>query len=761
MKKRFSLKLNNKGSGIVTVLIAVVLLTLMGSLLLMLAFTGFEMKASDRSGKQNAYDASTAMDEIKVGIQNVVSQSIESSYAYALNRFSEKGAEVQNKFSENFIESLKKSKVNGENLIYTTGTQNHYRVSVIKDMIVNCREGEAKVTTNEDDARLVVAENKQKITFKNVSVSYTNKGRTTSITTDINVTVPDISHSFSQFSASGVPSFSAIVGGELIQNGTAATVTSITGGAYMDDLVLKSDSQLILKDGIFVCRNNADISGHYTNTVDGQEVKGRIIADTDSTFWANNVIMRGSSDARFLGNTYVANDLNFAGNNSELILSGTYTGFGIGGESGKDPSKSSSIIVNGKKNKIDMEGLANLVLAGFSFVGESPLGASGNQFNSTLIASDATKIKMGESFSVRENQRIYLVPDGFISYDIVKGEGQNTVPRTNPDIFSNDYSFVKDENGTYLITKTIIENDEDKSIQYKVTFDTTKTLWTKDGKPQTFASYNAQLQPVCMVVNNQLIVYYFITFNETKDTNNEVKYTANDNANRYFKDYVAANPSLLNSYVGKYIEASGSKVASQTMGNFFVGGGTLTFRDYLSNTQSLGIESNSEQYMVYYSNMCQTLTYTQSSTNPDDNPFTYYINIGKITTEIPNVQEFKDENGVVSALVVNGNYVYNDHSSSDIHLIIATGNVTVQKSFKGLIFCNGELHLDSDASLTANSKEVEKAYSCTAKVGGEERVVGDYFKVSIGEGSEESGSTSSIYSRSIPSLVTYSNWKKN
>lgn len=754
MKRRISLKLNNKGSGIVTVLIAVVLLTLMGSLLLMLTFTGFEMKASDRMGKQNTYDASTAMDEIKVGIQNAVSKSIESSYAYALNRYSEKGAEVQDRFAQNFVDSLKNYKKDGESLIYMDGGPYYYKVSVIEDMIVNCREGVATVTTAQNDAKVSVDEDYTKVVFKNISVSYTNNGRTTSITADINVTVPDVGHSLSQFSASGVPSFSAIVGGTLEQNGTASSVTNITGGAYMENLVLKSNSQLILKDGIFVCRNDADITGSYTSAVEGTPVDGRIIVDTEATFWANNINIRNRTNARFLGNTYVANDLNFAGADSTVTLSGTYTGFGAGGATGRNPSESSSIIVNGRRNKIDMEGLANLVLAGFSFVGESPLGNSGIQYNSGLIQDNSTKIKMGESFSVKENQRIYLVPDGYLSY-VITGEGQNTAPKTNPDILSSNDLFVKDENGKYFITTN--------GVQYEVTLDTMKPLWTIKDAAYTFASYNAQLQPVCMVVSNQLIVYYFISFNDSSDGS----ITANENANLYFKHYAEANSLMLNSYVNKYIEASGSKVASQTLGNFFASSNPVTFRDYLSNAQSAAITANSAQYKVYYSNICQTLSYTETSSNPNDNPFTYYINYEKIAEEIEGAQEFVVDNGEtgenrkVSALVVDGDYTYDPPVSSDIHLIIATGNVTVNKSFEGLIFCGGKLSLDSDASLTANSKEVEKAYVCKATVGSKERVVGDYFKVPIGQSGKEQNSANSIYSRNIPSLVTYSNWKKN
>lgn len=753
MKNRIkNLKLNNKGSGIVTVLIAVVFLTLMGSLLLMLAFTGFEMKSSDRAGKQNTYDASTAMDEIRVGIQEAVSKSVEDSYAYALNRYSEKGADIQSRFAQNFISSFEKSEIKGEKLIEKkdASASFSYNLNALNGMIVNCRDGVAAVTTPEDKAEVVIDADNLKIVFKNVAVSYTNKGRTTKVSADINVVIPDIGYSLSQFTVSGVPSFTAIVGGNLIQDGTTASVTQISGGAYMNNLELKSNSRLVLNDGIFVCRNNADISGSYNTVGEEGVVEGRMVVSAESTFWAKNIILRDLSAASFLGNTYIENDLDLAGRESSITLSGSYTGFGTGGEDGNDASKSSSIIVNGKKNKINLDGLSNLVLAGFGFVGESPIAASSETYAPAVSPVQGnTNIKMGESLTVRENQKVYLVPDGYLNYVVKSGDVQNRAPSTNPDIFPDTDSFVKEEDGTYSIH--IGEKE------YAVTLDTTKPLWTIDGKSLNFASYNAQLKPVCMVVSNQLVVYYFISFKGSSDG----KTTADENANRYFKDYVLANPVQLNNYVSKYVEVSESKVASQTMGNFFVGSGNLTFRDYLSNSQSAAIRANSAQYEKYFSNMCQTLSYNESSNDPDDNPFTYYINSEKITDELNGVQEFKDENGTTVALVVDGNYTYDDTSSSDIHLIIATGTVTVKKNYEGLIFCGENLKLDADTSLSANSKEVEKSYAGAAKIGEEDRRIGDYFKIPIGESSNWSESSESGSGKSVASLVTYSNWKKN
>lgn len=756
MKKRINLKLNNKGSGIITVLVAVVFLVLMGSLILMLTYTGFEMSTSVREGQKVNYDASTAMDEVKLGIQQVVSDSIESSYSSVLSKYTEKGSAIQNEFSDLFLKSFKNYKTKDSKgvetaLLYEDGGKNYYKVKALSNMIIKCRNGSAEVITQTGQNIIEKADDGSTITFKNIKVRYTDGDRTQIISTDIVVTIPNIGYALSSFTVSGVPSFSAIVGGTLSQKDSTTTKTKITGGAYMGRLELAGDSQLELVDGIFVCDGDIDISGSYTSTSGSGESLvskvGRVFVDNASTLWSNNIIIHTGSNASFLGNTYVSNDFDFAGKNASVILAGSYNGFGTGGENGREATKSSSIVVNGKGNKLDIDGLAELTIAGTSFVGESPLAAT----------PSGSSVKMGESISVKENQRVYLIPEKFITY---VGTGISSV-KSNPEIFSNDYTVVKKDNDYYIVHK---DKDSNNEIEERINLKKDGILWAKDGKNMTFDSYNAELQTVCTTIANQTIVYYFLRFNETYDSKNNLVYSAEENANRYFKDYMAQNPDDVQGYIKKYLTISSSNVATQTMGNFFVGGGeTVTFRNFLSNGQATGVLANAKEYQVLYSNVCQTLSYNVKSNVESDNPFTYYINSEKIKAEITEGEAREFVNGNIKAIVVNGDYEYKSTPGDGISLIIATGKVTVSKDFEGLIMCGGNLELKGNANLEANSAKVEKAYAAiyegTASKD-DDRLVGDYFKVPIGVNNSWSSSASDSIT-SISGLVTYSNWKKN
>ena len=751
MKKRISLKLDNKGSGIITVLVAVVFLVLMGSLILMLTFTGFEMRTSDREGKKVSYDAATAMDEVKLGIQQAVSTSIESSYSSVLSKYTEKGAEIQNEFSDLFINSFKKYQTVDEkgekaNLLYEDGGKNYYNINAINNMIIRCRRGSAEIITPAGQNLVVKEADGSKITFKNIKVKYTDGDRSQVISTDVVVTVPNIGYTLSSFSISGIPSFAVIAGGELSQTDATTSVTSIRGGAYMKDLVLSGNSQIELVDGIFVCGGDIDISGSYATTVGAEgstvEKKGRIIVDNESTLWTNNIIIHGNTNASFLGNTYVFNDLKFNGKNSDVTLAGTYSGFGTGGDDRRNANTSSSIIVNDKGNKLNIDNLSALTIAGCSFVGEK----------SSIGTPNGPAVKMGESISVKENQRVYLIPEKYIYY-----VGQDSTPaKSNPEIFSSDYTLIKKSETEYTLKDGM---DVEKRIDLKKD----ATLWTKDGKNMTFNSYNAELQPVYTNFSNQVVIYYFLKFNDTYDGENLV-YSSEENANRYFKDYMAANPTDIQSYIKKYLTISSSNVASQTMGNFFVGGGeNVTFRQFLSNGQATGVLANAKEYQTLYSNVCQTLSYDVSSGTANDNPFTYYINSEKIASEIGENTAREFVNGDIKAVVVNGDYTYSSSSDEKISLIIATGTVTIEKEYEGLVMCGGNLELKSNASLKANSSEVEKAYAAVyegTSSKDDDRLVGDYFKVPIGENNSWSVSAADSIT-SISGLVTYSNWKKN
>ena len=65
-------------------------------------------------------------------------------------------------------------------------------------------------------------------------------------------------------------------------------------------------------------------------------------------------------------------------------------------------------------------------------------------------------------------------------------------------------------------------------------------------------------------------------------------------------------------------------------------------------------------------------------------------------------------------MVANGNYTYNTTSEAvdeSVHLIIATGDVTVEKDFDGLIICGGpiKVSIPTTLSISVNASATEVA----------------------------------------------------
>ena len=121
MKTKLEKKLNisfraarkKRGSGIVTVLVTMIFLFSICSSLLMTTYTGFQMNVSRRAGNEALAQATSAMDEIRVALQTVVSECTKNAYNRALVHYSYAKLNISEKFGEYFYEELKNYDVNG------------------------------------------------------------------------------------------------------------------------------------------------------------------------------------------------------------------------------------------------------------------------------------------------------------------------------------------------------------------------------------------------------------------------------------------------------------------------------------------------------------------------------------------------------------------------------------------------------------------------------------------------------------------------
>ena len=140
----------NKGFSLITVIIAVSFIGILGLLVLYMALSNFQMKITDLKGKDSFYTAERAIEEIRVGLQEDVGNSMSEAYIKVLGTYDkdENSTDVvldkqrQNDFINEFI----KKKL--ANRLKKDSDQSKYDLDYLKkylDMKIN--ENETLIVT--------------------------------------------------------------------------------------------------------------------------------------------------------------------------------------------------------------------------------------------------------------------------------------------------------------------------------------------------------------------------------------------------------------------------------------------------------------------------------------------------------------------------------------------------------------------------------------------------------------------------------------
>lgn len=672
----------NSGSGIVLVLVCMLCVSMLGIMILYLSYTGLLIKVTERQSQENFYDATTAMDEVRAGVQKAASDSIAEAYKTMLSHYSDAtyAANMKAKFQEEFTNEFyawkTDVKIGQSSLPVSTAlisSTNTYNTDVLSSFLTSAHA----VLSGTGGNAVVRDAAAGTITLKGITVTYTDpkKGYSTTVTSDISVVMPDFSYVISNYSVSGLPSYALIAQNAISCSGI--NDTTVKGSAYGGTITTPATfaKRLIFSGGTVICGGGV--------TAAGSSPSGSITADNTASLWANRLNVGNSSSLLLQGSSYVQDDLELAGR-SKAELAGNYYGFG---SSADDATKSSAIIVNGAGTTLDLSNAKRLMLAGHSFVWN----------NGTDTGK--TDVMMGESVSVRENQMVYLVPKEYLT-----GAGDNPLIYTGTEP-----------------TVTL----------------SSKVLW--DGK--TFADYGAALYPVHNVypgASDQKIVYYFVKFDSAA------------HANDYFKSYFAHNTAKINSYVSNYTTLTSSA------GTVQAAGWTLNSATDKNNktTYSLGtapdmtLGTSAAQIKSTYSQLSTTLFVGGGSAAADMNPYKYIVDTAKVNA-ITGTLTFSKDDAVVG-VITKGNYTVSS-APEKVCVIIATGDVTVDRDFSGLIIAGGSI--DLEASVSA-SDSVSSAFGALNG----DTTLGSYF--SHGAGSANAAGSGANSGWNFDELVTYQNWKK-
>ncbi len=373
----------SRGSGIVMVLVAIICISGLASTIMYMAYTGYRIKLTQRESVNDFYSASTAMEEIRAGLEERASDAIKSAYEKTLSNYNNpnykkdpdptKTKTLIEKFQEQFCDDFKL-------------TPDDISTFVSEPGLVTITVGD-------------LTPNSSGFTLKDLNVSYRKNNYTTSVSTDIIIGVPDFSYVMSYYSISGLPEFTSIIKGKLHQQSGSV---SITGSVYAGSVEVANE--MVIKDGTLICGGTIDVSRKFS-TKKSDEPNGK-----EPSLWAKNIDVKASGELDLSGSTYIANDLRLSGKKAKVKLSGQYFGFG---NSLENPDESSAILVTGRETELDINGLERLILAGHSFV-------------SNPTVSDTDKgIFMGESVSTKQSQQAYLIPAEYL------------VNGSNPEIYTD------------------------------------------------------------------------------------------------------------------------------------------------------------------------------------------------------------------------------------------------------------------------------------------------------------------------------------
>ena len=735
---------DNRGSSILMVILVAAGIGVMAAIALWVSLRNVQMKTTDAEIKESFYSAEGVLEQVKAGVKEkaeaaykeAVTKDLENFAKYnnssqtpagaaASSAASEKARRAED-FKKNFKDTFKRSIDRGSEGEYNIKSISNlvdqsllnsptYPYAVVSAMKTGL-SGDIGIVKDEDD----------KLVLKGIRVRYVSEDEQVSeIVTDITVAVPkpDVVSATSDLDLFEY----AIIGDKGVEV-TAGNV-NIKGSVYAGF----SDS---LNKQAFVTSDYTNV-GLYDKTLIANGTinianNASLKASANQKIWAGNILLDGGR-AELTGASYVADDLTLSGVRSSAKISGTYKGYG---DDKNVASSSSAIIINGKDSSIDMSGAKEVALAGYSYI------ATGNERlrdNSIGEARNNKDIKMGESIAVKGNQIAYLMPGEWIGTD------------------SNKESKFGHNPLSYDEYKKLL-NERDSSGKNYVLVDT-KARAYKTGK--TFEDYGVTksdldanytkifVQPITGISSDGL-VYFYVNLPQ-------------DKAAKYFNDFYAADKNRaeeLKKHTDYYTDTikSAAEANIKTVGNY-----TLYDNDLVVLPGKTSTIDNTGKFIKTFRALCTNLTTKVKAGQRENEVFNNIINESVLRGYLAGVVKKEVSVNGVKAVIASGDYEYNS-SSGDVRLIVALGDVRVNKTFTGTIIAGDKVKVNSAGEIKSDDSGIIKnLISEPLTAGGS-----DYFYKIFkdGEAFAASGSTVSgndLFadgSVDLSKLVSYSNWKK-
>ena len=812
----------NKGFSVLTVIISVAFVGILALLVLYMALSNFNMKVSDRKGKDSFYTAERALEEIRTGLQEDVGDSMSRAYIKVLedyNKESDSSDTVldelrQEAFEKEFLQDIKKClrKADTEwNDTYNQGTYDldHIRNYVdLRDSSDFDEKKESLIVTNPSDRNPVLKiEGEEGIFLKNLKVIYVDpQGLASIIETDIRLEIPRI-----QFpTPSTLPDLMnmiVVADHGIICEGETGKENTITGSIYAG-LLKDTDQPSGGNDrtGILVkSKGSLDITSGDKVVSAGEvyvENSAAFTSETGVNLWAQGVRL-ASAEVKLLGTTYLSDDLTVEkGSGSKVTVSGEYYGYGSP-ESARaensrnwnngeglykdwaDSALSSAIVINGKNTTMDLSGVRKMMVAGKNYI-------SGTGVKSTT-QNNASDIMTGESLTVKGTQLAYLLPAELLNLQ------NSSVAAVNPMTYT-DYLNSGLEEGSAMVNMDTPEElwggnslsqigvDPDNPVQ-KVFYNDNSVSdggyvyfylnFTDDSKAADFMNQYYFSNDTVRQNMNKYLSFYFgpeagITVN---DSQNYLRCVTGGNVLSYDGD--SASGSLENAtdseadqkllqeqtnYQNSWYALNRKMITSVDLLKTEVKDEDGQAHDETDSTRSVFDNLVNEKGMVQYlqQNSSGDLKYQFTSSTEDGGLTAIMYHNGSSSTYTDETGRTVTVNGKNSTLVIDRDL------AARLRLVICTGDVEIERDveFRGIIMAKGTITLKPGATLESSPLEAAKVFQ-SAVGNGQDISPKQFFwegdkyvlgNTSSTEEDKDSGLISDSYN--LADYVSYENWRK-
>ncbi len=751
-------ELDQKGSALILVIVALSFIGILGSLILSLTAMNLRMKVYDRESKKNQYESEAAVTELRTGLEEVSAKAMEEAYREVMDTYVtiNRDETLTNAFDKRYlvrlIYYLSNNKGNAKIFMETPTKENFEKANIYDyQLLVNyissddaaskaereAFENVMKKVTDADEAVIECpwAESgfdpdmdvEHNIVLKNLTFKFVNdQGYETTVKTDVVMDTPLLYFSSGIFPE--YTKYSLIADDTLNFNAAASAVNgNIYGGpgtSYSVKGASKTKRNYIDVGGIrFLAGSHVDINaeniitrGNFTTLNNASvNVKGKGAGAVANIFAENIVTEKGSfkdganpAEMDLTANCYVSNDLTLDAKNSNVaIKSGRYEGFSYNfsnneadAAGGSDENYSSAILMNGKNSSLKMGSISHVSLAGRAFISREQ--------DASPAGSKADDIMMGQSAAVKSDQVSYLVPDEYMTFN------------HNPLLKSEEARLNELENESPVDVDALKADIGDDILS---------------DKAYTKYYYNEGAVPV---------VYYYLEFRD------------NAAANKFFTEYysVAANKKSMENLAATFISKGGAfnVSANLTLSNVIKydnnkvssvnDGNTIDTIAQMCKTGRMSAREYKARQLVLISNQKyqkvtdKTIRFTVESgkENKGESPiFNTLIDEDNIIKDVKKQADvsivapgFAEVNGLPTKIVdiplnkekTSFGTVYIVHnqgantfkvdSTIKDGIVVATGNVEVKDDYTGLIISGGVIRvIDGAGTLSADSLMVQ------------------------------------------------------